>query len=165
MIAVLENISFMIYGSINRLADSYLPGTGGSIYRLEAIKQIGGFDSNIKGVGEDQDAASRMKAANWLIGKSHAVFFEKGRQTWPGLWKQYFWHGYGLYSVYKKNRKAFSIARMSPIASFMAGTLYIRDAYEISHRKSVLLLPFHFAFKMAAWCFGFAAAESHLTSS
>jgi GT2 family glycosyltransferase len=30
-------------------------GTGGSIYRVEAIEQVGGFDQNIRGYGEDWD--------------------------------------------------------------------------------------------------------------
>jgi len=154
-IADLENVSFMVYES-NGVVDDRLPGTGGSVFRVEALKQVGGFDANMSGVGEDLDVAYRIRTAGWLVGKSGAVFFERARDTWQGLWKQYFWHGYGLKKLYRRNPKVFSIAKMTPLAAFVGGALRVPDAYREMRRKSVLLLPFHFAFKMTAWCFGFA---------
>ena len=156
VVAALENIPFIVYYSKNGSLNSKLPGTGGSIYRVEAVRQVGGFSSHMKSVGEDQDAAYRVKVAGWLIHRSPAVFYERCRQTWQDLWKQYFWHGYGLYDLYRKNRDIFSLYKMVPIAGFVAGALYTLDAYRLTRRKSVFLLPFHFAFKMMAWCLGFA---------
>lgn len=160
IVSALEKIPFMVYYSKDGTANSKLPGTGGSIYRVETIRQLGGFDGRMKGVGEDLDAAYRIKAAGWSIGTSSAVFYEKARQTWQDLWKQYFWRGYGLYHLYRKNPNIFSLYRMVPIAGFTAGALCTLDAYRLTRRKSVILLPFHFAFKMIAWCFGFTKAKS-----
>jgi len=156
LIADLENVSFMVYDSDKDISDKRLPGTGGTIFRVSALKQIGGFDPAIRGVGEDLDAAYRIKAARWMVGKSDAVFFERGRQTWQGLWRQYLWHGYGLRRLYRRNSSLFSIAKMTPIAAFFVGLLRMPNAYRMVRRRSVILLPFHFAFKMMAWCFGFA---------
>ena len=159
VVATLENIPFILYECKDGSANSKLPGTGGSIYRVEAIRQVGGFDNYMKGVGEDQDAAHRIRVAGWFIVRSSAVFYERCRQTWQDLWKQYFRHGYGLYGLYRRNLNIFSLAKMSPIAGFVAGALCTFDAYRLTRRKSVFLLPFHFAFKMTAWCLGFAKSQ------
>jgi glycosyltransferase involved in cell wall biosynthesis len=162
IVAALENIPFMMYDLYPKYesATSKLPGTGGSIYRVRAVNQVGGFANSIKGGGEDTDAAYRVKAAGWLIKRSPAVFYERARQTWQDLWKQYFYHGYGLYSIYRKNRKIFSLFKMVPVAGFVTGFLFTFDGYRLTRRKSVLLLPFHFAFKMTAWCAGFAKSKA-----
>lgn len=160
IIAALENIPFVVYDSKNGSLNSKLPGTGGSIYRVDAIKQVGGFDNCLKGVGEDQDAAFRVKVAGWLIERSSAVFYERRVQGWKGLWHKYFWYGYGNYELYRKNRNIFSLCKMVPIAGFVAGALCTPYAYRLTRRKSVFLLPFHFAFKMTAWCFGFAKGKA-----
>lgn len=160
IVVVLENIPFIVYDSKDGSVNSKLPGTGGSIYRVDAIKQVGGFDSRLKGVGEDQDAAFRVKVTGWLIERSSALFYERRVQTWKDLWQKYFWYGYGDHDLYRKNRDIFSLYKMVPIAGFVAGALYTLDAYRLTRRKSVFLLPFHFAFKMTAWCFGFAEGKA-----
>ncbi len=161
LVAVLENIPFMVDDfEDKRTVNPKLPGTGGSIYRVEAIREVNGFDSRMKGVGEDQDAAYRVKEAGWSLCKSHAVFYERRDQTWRGLWKRYFWYGYGDYDLYRKNRNIFSLHKMVPPAGFFAGLLYSLIAYRLMRRKVVFLLPFHYAFKMAAWCLGFAKGHT-----
>lgn len=162
IIAALENIPFMVDDSKGSAINSKLPGTGGSAYRIDAIRQVGGFDNHFSGVGEDQDAAYRIKAKDWIIEKSSAVFYEKRVQTWKALWNKYFWYGYGDYVLYRKNRNIFSLYKMVPIAGFIAGALYALDAYRLTSRKSVVLLPFHFAFKMVAWCLGFTKRKANL---
>jgi glycosyltransferase involved in cell wall biosynthesis len=163
VVTTLEIVPFLVYDLRNGSLDSKLPGTGGAIYRVEAIRGAGGFDNSIIRGGEDTDAASRIKAAGWLISRSPTVFYEKGRETWHGLWTQYFQHGYALLDVYRKNRRVLSIYRMNPLGGFLSGVLYVVDAYRITCNKAVFLLPFHFAFKMTAWCFGFSkSARSYM---
>lgn len=159
IIATLENLSFVISYLQNETSNSMLPGTGGAIYRVEAIRQIGGFDNRLKEAGEDVDAAYRIKMAGWNLRVSPAFFYEKSRRTWLELWKRYFKHGYSSYYLYSKNKNVFSLLRMSPPASFIKGILFIPDAYRLIHRKSVLLLPFHFLFKMSAWFTGFTISK------
>jgi len=160
IVAALENIPFIVYDSKNGSLNSKLPGTGGSIYRVKAVRQVGGFDDRVKGVGEDQDVAYRVKLAGWFLERSPAVFYERRVQTWKDLWDKYFWYGYGNYDLYRKNRNIFSLYKMVPIAGFVAGALYTLEAFRLTHWRFVFLLPIHFAFKMTAWCFGFAKRKS-----
>jgi len=155
VVSLLENIPFMVYDSKNGSLDLKLPGTGGAIYRVNAIRQAGSFDEQLAGVGEDQDAAYRVRQAGWTMGRSPAFFYERRVRTWGNLWRKYFWYGYGDYQLYRKNRNIFSPYKMVPIAGFIAGIMISPGAYHITRRMSVFLLPFHFAFKMAAWCAGF----------
>jgi glycosyltransferase involved in cell wall biosynthesis len=158
--AVLEHIPFVIYDSKNGLLEK-LPGTGGAVYMVEAIRQVGGFDEKLKGTGEDQDAAFRVKEAGWLIKRSSAVFYECKAQNWCEVWKKWVWYGYGDYDLYCKNRRIFSPLGMNPVTGLIRGFLFIADAYRLIHRKMVLLLPFHLSFEMLAWCIGFTKGHKN----
>ena len=159
LVAFLENVPFMVYDTKPETLNSKLPGTGGAIFRLNALKQVGGFDSSLQGAGEDLDVAYKLKAAGWLISQTPAFFYERRVKTWKSLWKKYFWYGYGLHDLYRQNRKIFSLYRMNPFVGFIVGTICIRDAYRLTGYKGVFLLPFNFAFKMFAWCLGFIKSQ------
>lgn len=159
IVAFLEHIPFAIYDATPEILDSKLPGTGGAIYRVSAIRQVHGFDDNLKYAGEDQDAAYRVKKAHWLIAQSPASFHEIRVQAWDKLWRKYIWYGYGNHDLYLKNKEIFSLYRVNPIASFIAGILYAFNAYKLTKRKSLVLLPFHFFLKMTAWYIGFTKAR------
>ena len=156
LIAFLENMPFIIYDSKDVPLDLKLPGTGGAIFRVEAIRKIGGFDEGLDGVGEDQDIAYRIKADGWQIKRTNAYFYERRAKSWRDLWRKYFWYGYGNYHLYRKNKRILSPTRMNPIAGFLAGCLYVAESYRLTHKKAVFLLPLHFAFKMVAWFIGFS---------
>jgi len=159
IVAALENIPFVVYYSKNGSLNSKLPGTGGSIYRVEAIRQVGGFDSRMKGVGEDQDVAYRIMSDGWLIKITDAFFFERREESWNNLWKKYVWYGYGNYFLYRKNKRFFKMYKMIPPAGFLAGLSFSFSAYRLTGNKMVFLLPLHFVFKSAAWCWGFIKAN------
>lgn len=159
LVAFLENIVDVAKDTV--MEDEWntnlkLPGTGGSIYRTKAIKEVGGFDANLRHVGEDQDAAYRIKRAGWSIRKTKAVFYEKRRiESWKTLWDKHFRYGYDHYGLYLKNRDLFIFYKMNPLASFIAGLLYSIIAYRLTKRMAVFLLPFQYTFKMIAWSLGF----------
>lgn len=153
--AVLEHIPFAIYDLKDDCLESKLPGTGGAIYRVEAIRQVGGFDEKLQGTGEDQDAAFRVKKAGWLIRRSPAIFYEKRARNLREVWKKWVWYGFGDSTLYRKNKNIFSPLGMNPLAGLIRGFLFIPDAYRLIRRKIVLLLPFHLLFEMSAWCIGF----------
>jgi len=163
LVAALESIPYLVedFRSKGKVT-SKLPGTGGSIYRVEAIRQIGGFDDNIKGTGEDQDAAWRIRAAGWSIARTPAVFYERRRATWKALWDEYFWWGYGMHHTLHKHPDLIFLYKMLPPSGFLVGLRYSFDAYRLMHQKKFFLLPLHFVFKMTAWCLGFA--KSHIDS-
>ena len=162
LVSTLENIIFVVEDALAQdewKTNLKLPGTGGSIYRVDAIRHIGGFDNNLKRVGEDQDAAYRIKAAHWSIYRTKTVFYEKRSKTWKALWNKYFCYGYGNYCLYRKNRSIFSIHKMIPPAALIGGLLNCVIAYRLTRQKAVFLLPIHYTFKTTAWCLGFVKGQ------
>ena len=166
-VAFLENIPFVVADLKNELSSSKLPGTGGAIFRVKAIRQICGFDERLKGVGEDQDVAYRIRAAGWRIEKTSAIFFEKRPRSWRKLWRKYFWYGYGNYFLYRKNNMIFRLYKMIPPTMLLASLRYSFFAYQLTRSKVVFLLPLHFVFKSIAWFLGFikASFQSRTTNS
>jgi len=161
LFASLEDIAYLAVDcKYGQRANLRLPGTGGAIYRVKALKQVGGFDVNIKGVGEDIETAYRIKEAGWLIYRgTRGIFYEQRKTTLKSLWNHYFWYGYGASSVIRKNRKIIEVYKMTPPAGFLAGVWYSLIAYKLLHQKRVFLLPFHYAFKRLAWCCGFIKGQ------
>ena len=107
-----------------------LIGTGGSAFRVKALKEVNGFNENIKGAGEDIDVILRIKKAGWQIRLNDAEFYELhgGLLTFKDLWKRYFWYGYGCQKTFHQNRQAFSLLRMSPLAGIITGVFYLSNA-------------------------------------
>jgi glycosyltransferase involved in cell wall biosynthesis len=164
LLAFLENVGYVavdcLYGG--RPTQRTL-GTGGSIYRVESIRSVAGFDDNISGVGEDSEAESRVRGAGWLLFlASPALFYERRRKSLVEIWREGFWHGYGGHYIYRKSRGLFSLFKLTPMASFLIGTWYSAAAYRATHRKPVFLLPFIYSFKRVAWTLGFVAGQLNI---
>ncbi len=160
IVSFLENIPFAVESvQYKREVPVDIAGTEGSIHRLSAIIQAGGFDERIVGAAEDTDLAQRMKKAGWLFCITPAVFYEKCRDTWKGIWDEYCWWGYGGHYVYHRDNTHIKVYKLTPISGFIAGMLCLPLAYRLSHRPAFLLLPFHYFFKRIAWCIGFT--KSH----
>jgi glycosyltransferase involved in cell wall biosynthesis len=130
-------------------------GTGGSIYRVDKIKKIGGFDEKIKGAGEDLDVEHKIKAFGWLLEITDAEFYEKRRDTWKGLWDEYYWHGSGAHKVFSKISPHVMLYRMFPPTILLAVVLRSCSAYRLTGNKVVFFLPLHWVFKRTAWFLGF----------
>lgn len=132
-------------------------GTSGSIYRAEAIRQVGGFDEDLKGYCEDWDAEVKVRAAGWGLSTTDAKYtdYERQRLTWKNLWQRYWLRGYYTHYFLHKNRRLIKHYKMFPPASFVAGLLYASKLFKLTYRKMVFLLPFQHVFKYTAWYFGF----------
>lgn len=161
LLAFLENIGYMavdlMYGG---KPTTRTLGTGGSIYRVKAIREVGGFDNNLSGVGEDSDVEFRIRKAGWLLYlAAPAVFYEKRRASLIAIWREGFWHGNGGYYIYRKNRRMFSLYKLTPLASFIVGVWYATVAYKVICRKSVFLLPITYTIKRVAWTLGFMKSQ------
>lgn len=161
LLSFLENASFVAVDQICGLKPTVKPiGTGGSIYRVKALKDVDGFDESIRGVGEDFDVEQRIRDVGWLTCRGvNTFFYEKFRDSWKMLWKEYEWHGRGGYLLFKKKRLALYF--MTPVAGFFAGAYYSKFAYKVTRRKSVFLLPIQHSFKRLAWCIGFIKSMSN----
>jgi len=155
LVAMLENTEFMLNTIVEGETASNCLGTSGCIYRVKAIRQVGGFDLSIKGVGEDMDAESRVRKAGWLLYITSVPFYEKRRQTWKSLWKEYFWHGQGNRYLLKKDKTILNLYKMLPPVALTAELLRVPAAYKLTYRKTVVLLPLHYIFKRIAWILGF----------
>ena len=132
-------------------------GTGGSIYKAEAIGKVGGFDENITGYGEDFDAEYRIRKAGWLLSTVDVQFrdYERGKILWKDLWCRYWKRGYDTRRFWHKRKALVKPYKMLPPASFFVGLLHSRKIYRLTTRKVTFLLPFQYVFKMSAWCLGF----------
>jgi glycosyltransferase involved in cell wall biosynthesis len=149
LVASLENMSFVAENS------RYECGTGGSIYRTQALLQAGNFDERLRFAGEDHDAAFKINAAGWLLQRSPAIFYEKPRTSWRNLWIKYFHWGYGLYDACQTNPNLLVLYEMTPLAGFIGGLKRASIAYKLTHKKRTFLLPLQFVFKLSAWCLGY----------
>lgn len=137
-------------------------GTGGSIFRVSAIRDVGGFDTRIKGAAEDADLTARIKSAGYSLSTSEAEFEHESKKTLKTLWKQYAWYGYGMHYFYHKHGKLneSSLVYFWPIAyawSLMRSIL----VFKATRKKIAFFLPSYSFFRATAWWFGFFKAHQN----
>lgn len=139
-------------------------GTGGSIYRVDAIKQVGGFDESMRHYGEDWDIEIRIRRAGWSLRTVDTTFsdYERHGLTWQNLWKRYWLRGYFTHYFLHKNKGLITHYRMFPPAAVLAGILHSRKLFKSTGRKFVFLLPLQYFFKFTAWYIGYT--RSHVDS-
>jgi GT2 family glycosyltransferase len=132
------------------------------MYRLEAIRQLGGFDENLKGYGEDQDIEIRVRTSGWSLATTDAKFsdYERYGLSWRSLWRRYWLRGYYIHYFLHKNRGVLKHYKMFPLAAFLSGFLHAQILFKLTHAKAVFLLPLQYLFKFSAWYFGFM--RSHI---
>jgi len=137
-------------------------GTGGSIYRTDAILKAGGFDERLTGYGEDWDAEIRVRDDGWSLDTVDVRFldYERNKITWRNLWKRYWLRGYCSHYFVHKNKGLIKHYKMFPAAAFLNGIVQAHRLFELTSEKIVFLLPLEHMFKMIAWNVGFT--ESHL---
>jgi glycosyltransferase involved in cell wall biosynthesis len=136
-------------------------GTGGTTFRTQAIREVNGFDTSIKGAGEDLDLVIRIRKAGWLLVANDGELYELhgGLSTPHALLKKYYWYGYGCQRTYQKIGGAFSVPRMTPIAGLVTGLFYSFPAYRYLRQKQMFLLPIHYGLKLTAWTCGFMKGQ------
>jgi len=139
-------------------------GTGGSIYRLEAIRQVGGFDRSLKGYCEDSDMEIRFRKKGWLLATTDAYFldYERLKLTWKNLWSRYWLRGYYTHYFLHKNKGFIKHCKMFPLAAFLLGFLHANKLFKMTYKKMVFFLPLQYLYKAIAWYFGFI--KSHINS-
>jgi glycosyltransferase involved in cell wall biosynthesis len=164
LMATLENLPTLVFN--HRFAGKVtekLPGTGGSLFRVQTIRQVGGFDQRIKGALEDTDIAYRAKLAGWQIYITQARFYTYLNGKLKEVWDKNFWYGYGLHFLLHKNSRLNEMLyKSTPFAGFIEGVVYSFPAYRLTGKKSSFLLPFYFLIKRLAWCLGFI--KGHMDS-
>jgi glycosyltransferase involved in cell wall biosynthesis len=155
LVGVLEGMRTPVYRSRGWRELLIVP-TGGAVYRVEAIRQAGGFDKRIRGAMEDADLGGRVQGLGWTVAFGNPVFYHKPRQTWRGLWQEYFWWGYGSHFIrHKHGRRSVTFGFELPPVAFAVGVVHSVYAYRLTHRMVSVLLPFEYCFREAAWCLGY----------
>jgi glycosyltransferase involved in cell wall biosynthesis len=154
LVAYLQNVEFSVehLESKEKRANEPL-GTAGAIYRVEAIKKIGGFNEKITGAGEDLDVEHKIRGCGWLLKNTEVEFYEKPRSDWKSLWDEYYWYGSGGRKVFNKINPHLMLYRMFPPAILL---IVFSRTCRLTGKKVVLLLPLQWVFKRIAWCLGFA---------
>jgi glycosyltransferase involved in cell wall biosynthesis len=139
-------------------------GTAGALCRTEVIRQVGGFDRNLKGYNEDWDIEIRVRGAGWSLCTIDAFYsdYERLGLTWKDLWKKYWLRGFYTHYFLHKKKGMVKLYRMIPPTAIISGILNAITLFKITHMKTVFLLPFQSMFKMTAWNIGFI--RSHMNS-
>jgi glycosyltransferase involved in cell wall biosynthesis len=153
-VSTLESIGYVVESLKNDGHEtSKLLGTRGSILRVEAIRQIGGFNLQYTS-HEDTDVAYRLINAGWKFFTTDATLYERQKTKWKDIWKRHVWYGYGLHFLQHRN-KTFNIFTNKPNDRIILSS----QAYRITHRKVVFLLPLNFAFRKTAQIVGYLRAH------
>jgi cellulose synthase/poly-beta-1,6-N-acetylglucosamine synthase-like glycosyltransferase len=164
--AALDNLSsfitFIIFERESKKSSLNSLGSVGGIYRVEAVRYVGGYDKNIEGAAEDRDLTARMRSVGWLLSISQAKIYHMYKETWNGVWNKYSWWGYGDHYLSHKHKGLVILWQKNPIVTFLAGFLRSISIYKKTYQKKAFLLPFHNYFRSIAWSCGFI--ESHLNN-
>ena len=163
-ISTLENMIHLAFS--NKYAGTSttkLPGASGSIYRIRAVQQVGGFQKDIRGAGEDTDVAYRILKAGWKIFITKTGFLIDYNTNFRQVWKKNFWYGYGAhFTIHKHNELRDMLYKSTPIAGFVEGLLVFSPAYKTTRKKIALFLPIFYFVKKIAWNIGFVNSHFDL---
>lgn len=135
-------------------------GNDATIYRSEVLRQIGGFDTKIKGAAEDQDLIVRFRLLGWQVSvNDKARFFHKHREDPRSFLTEQSWFGYGDHYFIHKHGSSVAVWRKFPALSFAYGLKLASRAYKRTQRKISFLIPFELVLGNVAWWFGFIKAH------
>jgi glycosyltransferase involved in cell wall biosynthesis len=160
LVSTLEGYIWYLYGlkRLNKNLESV--GSAGTIYRTKAIREVGGYDINIKGAGEDGDLSRRMKKKGWkLFMNKDAIYYHQTRATWKDLWKEYYWWGYGAHYVSHKHLGSINPWRFIPIIAFFSGIKHGIQTFKLTKDIKCIFMPIHYCWKRIAWIIGFLKAH------
>jgi len=137
-----------------------LPPNDASVYRVKTSKQVGGFDTRIRGAAEDEDIMLRMRRNGWLISVNReAKFSAFTRQTWRDVWTEAAWFGYGKHYLGHKYEGLHVCMYSIPLLHFYVGMRASLKAYRLTSQPKSFLLPLAYVFFKIAWWFGFLKAN------
>lgn len=160
--AVLQNLSKYV-GAIEWVRSKRrtgFPPNDASIYRVEASREVGGFDKTIKGASEDEDIILRFGRHGWSIAlNDQAKFCALSRETWQALWLENSWFGYGYHFLSHKYPERHFVLRHLPLIYLYVGLRSSLLCYKLTSEKKSFLLPLLFFFCMSSQYFGFLKAH------
>jgi glycosyltransferase involved in cell wall biosynthesis len=156
---VLADLHYLSYVCQQKMeVEPKITGICCSICRIDAIRDAGGFDINIKGAGEDVDLAIRMLTRGWELSVTDTTFYETPKTSWRDLWRQFMWYGYGGHFVSGKYKKNFGLEHLPPIA-LTRSIKRAGAAFKFTGEKKSFLLSFYLLIRGIAWWMGFVKAH------
>ena len=136
-------------------------GTGSAIFRLNALKSIGGFDIRIKGAGEDIDVSRRIRESGWglSINNSARQYKKDSPATLKALWKKNLWYGYAKHFLFHKYKDQWSLIDYFPPFTLLVGFRMSCSIYRLTNMKKVFFFPCLYSFSILANYIGFIRAH------
>ncbi|MCW3995285.1 MAG: glycosyltransferase [Candidatus Bathyarchaeota archaeon] len=137
-------------------------GMQGVVCRVDAMKEVNGFDLRIEGAGEDIDLFIRMQRKGWQIGRTpHARINHNMRGTWRSLLNESIWWGYGRHYLSHKYYQAIGplITKRSQLIPYDIVELTLYSA-KLFKDPACLILPFHYLLRRIGFFIGFNKAHN-----
>jgi glycosyltransferase involved in cell wall biosynthesis len=135
-------------------------GTDTAICRLKALRQVGGFDKNMKGASEDKDLIIRIQKKGWAFSiNEEAGFYHDSRTSLREFWIEQTWFGFGNHYLYHKHDVLGPLWHYLPVGSFRYGLRLAKKGYGLTNRKISFLIPLLMGFGNIAWWVGFTKAH------
>jgi glycosyltransferase involved in cell wall biosynthesis len=130
-------------------------GIQGTICRVDAIKSVGGFDSSIKGAGEDVDLFIRMKVAGWEIGSNKETrIYHFMRDTWRSLWKESVWWWYSTHYVSSKHGAFFPSMKKWVGFTVLDCIKLTFKSLRLTKDSACILMPLHYGIRRIGFLAG-----------
>ncbi len=134
-------------------------GNDATIYRLEVLRKVGGFDPNIKGAGEDNDILRRIQGEGWSVSiNERAKFFHKNRRNLKDFLAERSWFGYGGHYFSHKTNTSPSW-RDNPFGAFKYGLNTAFKVYRKTHTMISFLIPAPVVLSNLSWWSGYYKAH------
>jgi glycosyltransferase involved in cell wall biosynthesis len=136
-------------------------GTGGSIFRLKALGQAGGFDVRIKGAGEDLDVSRKLRESGWALAiNNSARYYEKySPSTLKAFWKRNFSYGYENHYFFHKYEDRQYLFKYFPIFALYVGLIISNRIYRATNMKKMFFYVVLYFLCMIIGSLGFARAH------
>jgi len=151
---LMADIQNLLLGAVNTNLSN------GTVFRKEALDEVHGFDTRIKGASEDRELILRLRLAGWKVTRnSEARFSQMRDETSKDIYSRYFWYGYGDHFTHHKHRSSIKVPYWLPPIYFAWGLKISLKAYKKYSRKRLFLIPFFCLFASVDWCLGFVSAH------
>jgi glycosyltransferase involved in cell wall biosynthesis len=131
------------------------------IFRVKAIRQVGGFDVKIRGATEDLDISHKITHAGWALAINNlALLYKKNEpNSWNALWRKHYWYGYGSHFFLHKYKERKKRIALLPLFAFAVGFRDSFRVFQLNHEKKAFVLGLYCFYRNTASCLGYINAH------
>ncbi len=123
----------------------------------------GGFDVRFRIAAEDAMITRAMHEKGWSFAVNpDAWVYHAARSSWKGLWKEYFWWGFGAFMVRERFPHTVRPWRFYPPMALASGIVNALRAAKYTGSAASLIIPIHYLYKRTAWTYGYLKARRSL---